>query len=173
MIIVKLFLVAFAGLILFFFFGLWHLKRSLKQAEKEIRKIKTTDIPFLAEECIRVFQQKLGTKLDLNQYEESTRAVDRWIKTEDIKRVFSRSDFYWYFVAPVGAFIGELARQNGKGEWKESEGHGPSLLIGYGETEVIMYPFDKVLKQVTSGRSGDIVAYLMVEKRLLTKIEVQ
>lgn len=152
------------AIVAFTIFGFWRLRQSIKQAEQEIAMTKCEEIPFLAEECLRTFKKKFQVQLDLNRFDESAEIVDSYIKQDRIKKAFARDDFYWYFVKPVGAFIGELIRKHADAQWHESDGNGPSLTIRASEIEAATHPFAKVIKHVVHGDAGDLFAYLQIAK---------
>jgi len=149
-------------LVLFFLFGLWHLRRSIHQAATELKRVKVEDIAFLSEECVRVFSEKLGQELRLDDLESAAWILDNSLAGERTKKAFQRADFYWYFVKPVGAFAGELLRHHAGGEWQQEAGRPPYLTrTTVDQATVTTSPFEKVLRHVAAnGKKGDFYAYL-------------
>jgi len=139
--------------------------RDVKQSEQEISRIRLEEIPDLAEECRRIFEERLGTVLDIENYDECGDTLDEWMKTAELREAFAREEYPWYFVKPVGAFLGELMRHHTRAEWEKAEGDQPCLRIEWDERNVQAYPFDKVLKQMDTGERGDIVVYLTMARR--------
>ena len=152
-------------LVFFFFFGAWRLRRSIHQAAAGIVSVKVDDIPFLAEECVRVFREKLGQDLSLGDFERTAWILDDNLRSRRIKSAFARSDFSWYFVKPLGAFVGELLRHHSGGEWQTQQGRPPHLRrTSMEKLTVRTFPFEKVMKLVARhSQKGDFYAFLKVD----------
>lgn len=144
--------------------GVLHLRRSQKVAYAAIAKVKLPEIDTLRQECERIFFEKFSERLDLNDIEKSAKLLSaRLDNVESLKGAFAKEDFYWYFVLPVGAFLGELLRVHAGAEWKEGDdGAGPMMTMPVLGESATTYPFHKVMKQVTVGDKGDIYAYLKI-----------
>jgi hypothetical protein len=158
-------LVALFALLLLW--GFLHLRGSRNQALAEVRKIELADLEALARECVEVFQRKLGVRLDLGDCEDAARKLDDAFRDRSkLKDVFARDDFYWYFVKPVGACLGELLRRHARHAWRKNPGEAPHLevVVEGGESEA--YPFEKVIKQSQIGAPGDLVAYVAFARAL-------
>lgn len=56
----------------------------------------------------------------------------------------------------LGAYIGEVYRQNKGGEWQINQDHQAIGLL-YGDTWI--FPLAKVLKRITNGKKDDLNAY--------------
>jgi len=147
--------------------GFFHLRQSQRQAVDEIRRIEISDIPSLARECIKVFDRKLGIQLDLDDCEDAAQKLDDALQDRaKIKDSFARDDFYWYFVKPVGACLGELLRRHARHEWRKQPRAAPSMEVRLKEGHFEAFPFEKVIKQVQGGQPGDIVAYVEFARAL-------
>lgn len=121
----------------------------------------------MRDECARVFRERFGETLSMENLEESAQILSaRLDNAETLKRAFAKPDFYWYFVLPVGSFIGELLRVHARGEWKASEDGGLEMKLSVCGGSATTYPFDKVLKHLAVGGKADIYAYLMSATRL-------
>lgn len=141
--------------------GVLHLRQSQKTAYAAIAKVALSDIERLRNECEQVFKEKFAELLDLNDLEHSATLLSaRLDNSESLKSAFAKEDFYWYFVLPVGAFIGELLRIHAGAEWKQSEEGGLEMSLPLTDGSAATFPFDKVMKQVTMGDKGDMYAYL-------------
>lgn len=152
--------------------GVVHLRNSQRGAAEAIGKVRIEDVEPLRLECERVFREAFGESLSLERYEESAKLLSaRLDAAESLKGPFSKPDFYWYFVLPTGAFLGELLRVHGRGEWQTSEEGGLEMRLPVGSDFATTYPFDKVFKQVTVGGKGDIYAYLISALRLEEALE--
>lgn len=149
-------------LVLGFFWGLLHLRNSQKRAYEEMAKLRLEEIPALVQACIDGFQQHFDETLALDRFEETAQVFsNRLDQHETLKKAFADDDFYWKFVLPTGAFLGEMLRRHAGGKWHASDdGGAPLMKIPVGEGEATTYPFDKIMKHVTSGDPGDMYAFL-------------
>jgi len=147
--------------------GFFHLRQSQRQALDEIGRIEIGDIPSLARECIKVFDRKLGVRLDLDNCEDAAQKLDDALQDgSKIKDTFARDDFYWYFVKPVGACLGELLRRHARHEWRKQPGEAPSMKARLKDGHSEAFPFEKVIGHVQGGQPGDIVAYVELARAL-------
>lgn len=147
--------------LLFAAWTLLRLRRRKMVAFDAIMAVKLADIERLRMECEAVFLARLGERLDPHDFEASARALsNRLDQPEALRRAFGRKGFSWYFVLPVGAFIGELLRLHVGAQWQEAGDGGPEVRIPVGDSFATTFPFDKVLKHVATGDRGDIYAYL-------------
>src|ERR1043166_4819938 len=97
-----------AGFAVVMAWGFLHLRQSRRKALEEIRKIELRDIEPLARECVEVFRRKLGVQLDLDNCDAVAAKLDEAFRDPlKLKEAFARDDFYWYFVKPIGACLGE------------------------------------------------------------------
>ncbi len=152
--------------------GYLHLRHSQRVAAEAISNVSLGDIDPLRQECENVFREAFGESLSLDHYEESTRVLsDRLDNVESLKNAFAKPDFYWYFVLPTGAFLGELLRVHVEGEWHPSEEGGLELHVPVASEFAVTYPFDKILKHVIMGDKGDIQAYFMSARQLEQALE--
>jgi hypothetical protein len=146
---------------LFVLWGILHLRGSRKQATAEISGIELADIEPLARECVRVFQNKLGVRLELDDLDGTAQKLDDAFQdVYKLKEAFAKEDFYWYFVKAVGACLGELLRLHAKHEWRKQPGEAPFLEVVWPGGSSQAFPFDKVIKQSQSGTPRDLVAYV-------------
>jgi len=112
-----------------------------------------------------VFEKKLGSRLDLGNCDETAQKLDDAFKDGyKLKQAFARDGFYWHFVKPVGACLGELLRLHAGHEWIKEAGEAPQMKVRLKEGESTVYPFDKVFKQLAVGESGDLVAFVEFAK---------
>lgn len=140
--------------------GIRRLRYSTGQVQSEIGKVTLADIERLREECRAVFRTKFSEKLSLDDIEQSARLLSQRVDDDTLKAACAKDDFWWYFVLPAGAFLGELLRIHAKGEWKASPDGGLEMTIPLADGSATTYPFDKILKQATMGDKGDLYAYL-------------
>jgi hypothetical protein len=151
--------------------GIVHLRQSQRQAAEAIAKVELADIDKLAVECVTVFRDKLGLHLDMDNWETAAGTLDEAYRQEArLKGAFARPDLYWYFVLPVGAFLGELVRRHSGHEWVKEPHQAPLLrkvLPPDGQSE--LWPFDKAIK-LASGPAdkGDLVAYVIFAREVET-----
>jgi len=151
-------LLALAG----FVWGALHLRHSIKVADRAVAAVQISAINDLRAECEATFLQAFGEALSIDDLQASARILDaRLNQIESIKKAFARPDFYWYFVLPTGAYLGELLRVHAGARWEVCANGGLQMTIRAGDGEATTFPFDKVIKQVTMGGRGDIMAYLL------------
>jgi hypothetical protein len=147
--------------------GIFHLRQSRRQAEAEARRIELADLEPLARECVEVFQRKLGVRLDLDDCDDAARKLDDAFRDRArLKDAFARDDFYWYFVKPVGACLGELLRRHARHTWRKNPDEAPFLEVAVAGGQSEAYPFEKVIKQSQVGQPGDLVAYVAFARAL-------
>lgn len=158
-----------ALVVIVFVWGILHLRHSEKVALREIAQVRLEQIPALCQECISGFREHFEETLDLDEFETTAKTLsDRLDDSESLKKAFAKDAFYWYFVLPTGAFLGELLRSRVGGDWAlaEEDDGAPELHLRVGEEAVTTFPFDKIVKQVTIGDPGDIYAYLVSSTQL-------
>ncbi len=156
-----------AAFALFLLIGVLHMRHSIRVAERAIERVTLGEIPALRDECVAVFDRVFGDALDLDDFEGSAQILSgRLDAAESLKQAFARDEFYWYFVLPVGAFMGELLRVHLNGEWRDSELGGLEIAIPFEDDAARTFPFHKVIKQVTAGDPGDVYAYFMASRQL-------
>jgi hypothetical protein len=154
--------------------GLLHMRNSLRTAYREIQDIELTDIEALTKECVRVFDRKLGVRLNLDDCDPAIEKLDDAFRDGyKLKGAFARDDFYWYFVKPVGACLGELLRRHAKHEWRKKAGAAPSMKVKLKDGHSEVFPFDKVIKQAQTGEPGDLIAYVAFARTLEQATETQ
>ena len=148
--------------LLTFVWGVLHIRQSQRQALAEIRRVELNQIEGLARECVEVFQSKLGVQLNLDDCDDSAQKLDDAFRDViKLKKAFARDDFYWYFVLPVGACLGELLRRHAKHEWRKQPGEAPFMEIQLKDGNSQVFPFEKAIKQAGFGVDpGDLVAYV-------------
>jgi len=160
--------VALVGLfVLAFLWGLLSLRRSVATAREAILKVGLADVDRLRAECEAVFRDVFSERLELSDLQGSARILSaRLDEREKLKQAFLKPGFWWYYVLPVGAWLGELLRVHAKGQWKESSGGGLEMTLPLPGGEATTFPFDKVLKQGLSGDKGDLLAYIEAATRI-------
>ena len=141
--------------------GLLRLRAGAAAARRAIAVVRLDQIDALARECERGFREAFGITLDLADLEGAAQALSTRVdEAGALKGAFEKPGFYWYFVLPVGAYVGELLRVHAGAVWKVSEEGGVEMAITTPDGEVATFPFDKVIKQATIGDPGDLYAYL-------------
>lgn len=156
-----------AGLVLlvvaFLVNGVLHFRRSARTAWEAVGKVELDEVGPLRAECEAVFREKFQQELSLERFEASAKLLsDRLDDVHSLKNAFQKPDFYWYFVLPVGAWMGEFLRAHAHGEWQAREEGGLQMEVRPNGQVLTTFPFEKVLKQVETGGKGDIYAYLLV-----------
>jgi hypothetical protein len=148
------------------FLLLRRLRHTVRHAGFEMVKVRVEDIPGLAEECVLRFDAEFGKQLNLDDLERTAWLLDEHFRDGRIKRAFARPGFGWYFVKPVGAFIGELLRRHYGYKWRKQDGRPPYLhRTTAQQLEVTTLPFEKVFKYGARHREkGDFYAYLKADE---------
>jgi hypothetical protein len=162
--------IAAAFLLLFAVAMVWggiHLRHSRKKAQQEIARIDLADIEPLTKECVKVFQQRLGVRLNLNDCEDTAQKLDDAFRDMyKLKGAFARERFYWYFVKPVGACLGDLLRLHARHEWFKEPGQPPGMRLRLLNGESTVSPFEKVMKHSMGGEPGDLLAYVTFAREM-------
>ena len=148
--------------------------RSLRLGNERLNKalagLTDADIPRLAGECKDFFWSSLGVQLDSDHWQEAAAALDAALKDnpqrQKIVRGFSRPELSYYWVLPLGAYLGELLRQHTNGEWRFSGTGAPIMEIAVGGGTMTTFPFDKVQKHYWQGDPGDLTAYVHTQTHL-------
>jgi hypothetical protein len=153
--------VVIALFVVFFIWGVVRLRKGGTQANEAIRKVHIEDLPGLIAEGKAGLAKAYGVTIDFNDPEAAAKMLDELFANEmKLKNTFQKDGFYWYFVLPVGALVGEFIRVNAKGVWKENP-DGLSMEVPVKDGAATCHPFDKVLKQIEQGEKGDLYAYLL------------
>jgi hypothetical protein len=141
--------------------GWLHLRQSKRRAFDAIRQIELGEIEALTRECVEGFRRKLGVGLNLDDCEDTAQKLDdAFRESYKLKGAFERPSFYWYFVKPVGACLGELLRRHARHQWCKTPGEAPFLEVKLQDGQSQVFPFEKVIKQIEGGEPGDLVAYV-------------
>jgi len=143
---------------LFIWLGAYQ-KRKNMQAWREVT---IDDIEPLVQECIKVFREKLGIELDLDDLKGSTITLDENIHTPKLREVFMKKGLDSYFTLPVGAFVGELILRHRKAGWQEEEDGSLSIWIQDGEEEKTIRPFEMVYDQAFT-KQGTVFTCLFTD----------
>jgi len=143
-----------------FLWGLRRLRRSVREVQKAIAKVTPSDIRNLSDECQQVVFAKFSERLSLNDLEGSATILSKRIDDQSFKSAFMKDDFWWYYVLPIGAYLGELLRVHANAEWKTSEEGGMEMTLSVKGGTATIFPFEKILKQASSGAKGDLYAYI-------------
>lgn len=130
-----------------------------RKTKRELREVKNDDIEQLVQECIRIFREKLGLELDLNDIEGSTATLDENINTSALREAFAQKGFDWYFVKLVGAFFGELIQRHRHAGWQQEEDGSLSIWIKDGQDEKTIRPFEMVFEQAFTKKGGVFTSF--------------
>lgn len=148
--------------------GLARIRRGQAQAFAAARDVRAEDVPGLVDECIRGLAA-LGEHLDIGDPQAVATLLDRHLAGPGLARLklgFARADFGWYFVMPTGAVLGEWLRLHAGGAWNSADGGGLCIVLPLADGSATAHPFEKVVKQATGGRPGDVIAYLQAAREL-------
>jgi Negative regulator of septation ring formation len=152
--------------LLFFIWGVIRLRKGNYQAIEAIRRVRISDLPGLVAEGKDGLTRAYIRSLDFNDAEAAAKLLDSLFADQrKLKDTFQKEGFYWRFVLPVGALIGEYIRIHAKGVWKETP-EGLCMEIPVKDGTATCHPFDKVLKQVGQAEKGDLYAYLLSSTQL-------
>jgi hypothetical protein len=129
------------------------LGRHTVKVRKEICDISVSQIPGLAQECITVFADRLHIGLSLDDAQESLIRIEEAVfEFRQLQEAFAREGFKYYFVKPVGAFLGEVVRIHRQAKWVAEVGCAPYLTAGDDD----IYPFEASLGFAAMGKTGRI-----------------
>jgi len=159
--------IAFVLLIVaLFIWGVVRLRKGNAQAAEAIRKVRIEDLVGLVAEGRAGIKKGFGVSIDLSDREAAAKILDSLFTNQmKLKGTFERPGSNWHFVLPVGALVGEFIRIHAKGAWKENP-EGLLMEIPVKDGSATCYPFNKVLKQVSSGEKGDLYAFLLSSTQL-------
>ncbi|HMF15372.1 MAG TPA: hypothetical protein VKE94_23820 [Gemmataceae bacterium] len=153
--------------VLLLFWGFLHKRHSKQKALEAILQLELGEIEPLTRECAEVFERKLGVRLNLDDCDDAAQKLDDAFRDPvKLKGAFERPGFYWYFVKPIGACLGELLRRYAKHEWRKQTSKAPFMEVRVKGGASQVFPFEKVIKQVESGEPGDLVAYVTFARTL-------
>lgn len=144
------------------------MRLGIRVAERAIERVRIDEVQSLSQECIAVFANAFDIRLDLDDFEESARALSGQMDQVDmLQKAFAKKDIEWYCVLPLGAFLGELLRVHANGSWRTAETGGLELLIPAGDESGRIRPFQRVLGHLTAaGAPGSIYADLDASRQL-------
>jgi len=150
----------------FLAWGFFHITKRTKDAAATLEHVEEHQIATLVDECVRVCDQKLGTGLDLSNFDGSAENLDFLLEPKQrtrTKAAFELPDHTGHFVLPLGAFVGELVRKHNPGaRWVPRKKGGLAMEIPQGGETLTMHPFDKVLKHAATGKEGELLTYINV-----------
>lgn len=144
------------------------IRRSLKlgndQLAAALLELKPEDLPRLVRECQEFFRSAIAADLDPANWQDAAMTMDDALKDrqkcQKILRALSREEVAYYWVLPMGAFLGQLLERHANAQWKFDAGAPPFMEISAGGGEMTIWPFDKVRKHIWEGDAGDLVAYV-------------
>jgi len=100
----------------------------------------------------------------LSDFETASESLDRLLSGKEALafwRAFETRYSPGHFVLPAGAFVGELIRtHNPTATWVTKDDGGLAMALKLGDAVMTIHPFEKVLKQVTSGERGELSLFL-------------
>lgn len=151
-----------------FAWGVVRIRRGVAQAAAASCHVGLSQIPELAAEFITSARDRLGVEVALEKPEAAAQAISDLLDTpEKLKPVFGDETFWWRFVLPAGAVLGEYMRRHAGGKWVVGEEGEPMIRIPVGAGDPAeTYPFSKVIKQAITGDEGDVYAYLLSSMQL-------
>lgn len=150
---------------LVFVWAVSRIRRRFRDAEELALTVSETEIPDLVAECQTVFANRLGVQISFQQPDEAMQIFEQALSSKrclDTALAFEKAEHPGWYVRPMGAFLGELIREQSTlpAHWKPSELGGLALQLGNGDEQFTLHPFDKILKQQSTGEPGDLVAYM-------------
>ena len=153
-----------------FLWGVIRIRRGNTQAVEAIRKLRIEDIAGLVVQGKEGLSRAYGLRLDLTNRDQAAEMLDGlFADSLKLKNTFERAGFYWYFVLPVGALVGEFIALHAKGVWKQGS-EGPVMDIPVADGVATCYPFEKVLKQLNQGEKRDLSAFLLASTELASSV---
>ena len=148
--------------------GVVRIRRGVAQAAAAASEVELDEIEALATEFVMAARDRLDVEIRMDDPDAAARAISDLLDApEKLKPVFGDDAFWWRFVLPAGAALGEYMRRHAGGEWAVGEEGEPMILIPVaGGEPAETYPFSKVLKQAIAGDKGDVYAYLLSSMQL-------
>jgi hypothetical protein len=118
------------------------------------------DIAAMVPACIQEFRERLGIRLDLNDLEGAAWTLDQALRSQRTVMVLSAPGHPLRALELAGAFIGELVRRHGRGEWILG-GRSPGVRVSRSDGDREILPFVDALNQFKAGHEGDLFALIL------------
>ncbi len=152
--------------------GLVRLRKGNAQASAAIRKVQLEDLPALVDEGRKGLARAYGITIDFADREAAAWILDRLFADQlKLKDTFAKEGFYWRFVLPVGALVGEFICVHAHGVWKQGP-DGVFMDIPLKNGVATCNPFDKTLKLVNGYcAKGDLYAFLQLCSSPLSSLD--
>lgn len=147
--------------------GIFLLRRLSAAAKADILRYRETvaaldadGVRALAEECVALFRDRLQMELDLADPAAAAARLDEAFRTQRPMVVLARDAYPLRALELGGAFLAELVRRHGNGEWR-MDGGSPRLVVRRPDGEVEVRPFEKIFEHVRStSRAGELQAWI-------------
>jgi hypothetical protein len=135
-------------------------RANLQRFHGTVNALDAERIRAMADECVAVFRDRLQVTLDLDDPVTSAASLDEAFRTQRPMLVLARDAYPMRALELAGAFLAELVRRHGNGEWR-MDGGSPRLLLRRPDGEVEVRPFDKMFKHVGSTtRAGELQLWI-------------
>ena len=140
-------------------------KKHRRIAQEKITQIDLENIKLLKEEFLDVMLNHYNQKCSNIPTHELCTLIETEMRSAKIFDAFNNKDYKWYFIGPIGAYLGEYLRTLTQSSWELSNSGEPILTFEEDGNLRKIYPFSKVLSQYTEGKEGDIFTFLNTFKK--------
>jgi hypothetical protein len=135
-------------------------RRLLHEYSALVDAFTVDDIHRLERECVRAFGADLGVRLDLGDLYAIASKLDEVLRSQKAVLQLSTDDRPLRTVELAGAFLGELVRRHGRGEWVVG-GRSPGVRVRRMDGDRDLLPFVDALNQFKAGRPGDLSSLIL------------
>jgi len=151
-----------AAIVGFFVWAYVHMLRCRAELFRRIADLKPVDVGLYAELMNRHLRESAVKPVTAQSSVEEVGSLgaflDQTVKATYSYQRFDKVDIQSAVFA-VGAHIGQTICQIYGGEWVEGGEHGPGLMVGTPDRNVLFYPFEKCASHREFGHPGDLEVY--------------
>lgn len=135
-------------------------RRLLDEYAARVDAFTVITVSWLARECVREFDARLGVRLDLGDLDGTAWKLDEVLRSQRAAFLLATEDRPLRTAELAGAAMGELVRRHGGGEWMTG-GRSPGVRVRLPEGDREILPFVDALNQFRSGGPGDLHALIL------------
>lgn len=135
--------------------------------DKRIGTITIDEIENLSNECMRVFQEKLGVTLNPDDVDESCKMITQCFSRKRMNKtvaafLYKKTKYHAHSIF-IGAYIGCLLNKHTDARWKyDADGIACLEIFRNGET-ITAYPLDKIFKILfVPGHENTLTKYVKI-----------
>ncbi|MEX0939656.1 MAG: hypothetical protein WDZ59_17460 [Pirellulales bacterium] len=139
------------------------LAQGAAELETALNALELEEIDAKVDECVRVALERLDVRLDIEDWEQSSRALGAMLcvpkRKQAALRAFEKPGLSYNLFLATGAFLGELLQRHARGVWKKGDAE-PYMELQLDDGLSTTWPFSKLQKQFWEGDPDDLFAYV-------------